>query len=101
MKLACRSFDYLGMGIPNGTWAMMPGAPVGSVFDPLSLSDLHLSDNGSKAVSVLPHNHQYYGPASSKLQGNGDVRDAAASIINSGTTGEAKGVVHGGSGLHV
>jgi hypothetical protein len=101
MKLACRSFDYFGLGLPNGTWAMMPGAPVGSVFDPLSLSELHCIDNANKAVSVLPHNHHYYGPASSKLQGNGDVRNAAASIINSGTTGEAKGVVHGGSGLHV
>jgi hypothetical protein len=101
MKLACRSFDYLGLGIPNGTWAMMPGGPVGSVFDPLSLSEMHLSDNANKAVSVLPHNHQYYGPAASKLQGNGDVRDAAAGIINSGITGEATGVVHGGSGLHV
>lgn len=100
MKLACRSFDYMGMGIPNGMWAMMPGAPVGSVMDPFSIGDIHMGDNGQKAVSILPHNHQYYGPASSKLQGNGDVRDAA-SVINSGTTGEAKGVVHGGSGLHV
>jgi hypothetical protein len=100
MKLACRSFDYMGMGIPNGTWAMMPGGPVGSVMDPFSIGDIHMGDNGEKAVSILPHNHQYYGPASSKLQGNGDVRDAA-SVINSGTTGEAKGVIHGGSGLHV
>jgi|Laugresu1bdmlbdd_1035124.scaffolds.fasta_scaffold00492_26 hypothetical protein len=101
MKLACRSFEYFGTGIPNGTWSMMPAGPVGSVFDPLSLAELHSTDNANKAVSVLPHNHQYYGPASSKLQGNGDVRDAAASIINSGSTGEAQGVVHGGSGLHV
>ena len=101
MKLACRSFEYLGTGIPNGTWAMIPGGPVGSVFDPLSLSELHLSDNGNKAVSVLPHNHHYYGPAASKLPGNGNVRDAAAGIINSGVTGEAQGVTHGGSGLHV
>jgi hypothetical protein len=100
MKLACRTFDYMGMGIPNGTWAMMPGAPVGSVMDPFAIGDLHMGDNGEKAVSILPHNHQYYGPASSKLQGNGDVRDAA-SIINAGTTGEATGIVHGGSGLHV
>jgi hypothetical protein len=101
MKLACRSFEYLGTGIPNGTWSMMPAAPVGSVFDPLSLSELHTGDNANKAVSVMPHNHHYYGPSSSKLQGNGDVRDAAASNINSGAAGEASGTMHGGSGLHV
>lgn len=101
MKLACRSFDYFGLGAPNGTFAMIPGGMVGSVMDPFSIRELHYCDNANKAISVLPHSHHYYGPAGSKLQGNGDVRDAAASIINSGTTGEAAGVVHGGSGLHV
>jgi hypothetical protein len=101
MKLACRSFDYFGLGVPNGTFAMIPGGMVGSVTDPFSIRELHYCDNANKAISVLPHSHHYYGPAGSKLQGNGDVRDAAASIINSGTTGEAAGVVHGGSGLHV
>jgi hypothetical protein len=98
-KLACRSFMHKP-GIPNGAISVMPGGPVGSVFDPLALSELHFTTNPNKAINVLPHNHQYYGPASSKTPGNATVRESAGIVINSGMTGEAGGVIHGGSGLH-
>jgi hypothetical protein len=98
LKFACRSFEYLGAGIPNGMYCYNPGAPVGSTTD-IALYDIHWGNNGEKSVYVHPHAHNYYGPASSKPPGNGSVRDDAASVINSGITGEAKPIVHGGSGL--
>jgi hypothetical protein len=99
MKMACRSFG-LKPGIPNGMNCFRPGAPVGSFLDiARDLGEIHYADNASKAIHTLPHSHNFYGPATTKLAGNPEVRTEAGSIINSGETGVANSIVHGGAGL--
>ncbi len=44
------------------------------------------------------HVHAYYTIAADLLQGNEDVRNAAAAAINSGAAGVAKPQTHGGTG---
>jgi hypothetical protein len=99
MKLACRSFS-LKPGVPNGMYCYRPGAPVGSFIDiAKDMGEAHYSDNASKASHTLPHSHNFYGPATSKLGGNPEIRNEAGNIINSGIIGEAKTIIHGGAGL--
>ena len=69
--------------------------------------DVDCCDGGSRRYNVYANNafadagnhvHAYYTIAADLLQGNEDVRNAAAAEINSGAAGVAKPPTHGGTG---
>lgn len=69
--------------------------------------DVDCCDGRSRRYNVYANNafanannhvHAYYTIAADLMQGNADVRDAAAAAINSGAVGTAKPQTHGGSG---